>query len=118
MVPSFLHSKRSLKTSRSAAVPARRVGRKFENRFAIPFAIANFDGIDEASARFGIDGQAIDHDPDWLREIDVEQSFGRRKLVQAAVLVEAVEAALLNVDQARCAPILARAPAAFSSATG
>jgi len=43
--PSFLHSNRSLNVSRSAGFPHR--PRQFENGFALPFAIANFDGVNE-----------------------------------------------------------------------
>ena len=113
MVPSFLHSKRSLKTRRWARI-ARGVGNEFEDGFAVAFAIADFDGVDEAGARFGIDGQAIDDDPDWLREVDVEKRFGRREFVKAAVLIEAVEAALLDVDQRVAQGILIRRAPAFS----
>ena len=75
------------------------IRRKLENGFAVPFPIANFDRIDEPSSRLRVDGESIDHDPDRLRKIDVEQRLRRRKLMQAPILVNAIEAALLNIDQ-------------------
>src|SRR5438876_100273 len=71
------------------------VGKKFENGFAAGFAVADFDGVDEARAGLGIDGETIDQDLDGLCKIDVEQSFRRRKFVDFAGLHEAVEAAAL-----------------------
>ena len=62
----------------------------------------------------GIDGEAIDDDPDRLREIDVEQRFGRGKFVQATVLIQAVEAALLDIDQGVAQGVLIRRRRFFS----
>ncbi len=87
---------------------SRGVGHEFENSFAIPFAIADLDGIDQAGSRFRIDREAIDDHPDGLREIDVEKRFGRRKFVQASVLIQAVEAALLDVAQGVAQSVLIR----------
>ena len=78
---------------------AGRIGDEFENGFAVAFAIANLDGVRESRARFGADGEAIDEHIDGLREIHVEKSFGRRKFVDAAILIEAIEAALLDVAE-------------------
>ena len=94
---------------------ARGIGKKFEDGFAVAFAVADLDGIDEARARLGIDGEPIDDDPDGLREIDIEKRFGRGEFVQSAVLIEAVEATLLDVAQRVCAGRLDSERPAFSS---
>src|SRR5579863_394001 len=72
---------------------------EFENGLAVPFPVANLDRIDQAGARFRTHREPVDDNPNRFREIDVEQSFRRRKLVQAAILIEAIKSALLNVDQ-------------------
>ena len=61
-VPQFLHSKRSLKTMRSGAA-AFGFRHEFQNGFAVPFAVANFHGIDQPRAHVWPDRQAVhDHD--------------------------------------------------------
>ena len=72
------------------------------------FAIANFDGIRESRARFGIDGEAIDENVDGLGEVHVEKRLRRRKFVDAAILIEAVEAALLDVAESLFEGLLRR----------
>ena len=75
------------------------VGNKFEDGFAVTFAVADFDGINQARTRLGIDGKPIDNDPHGLRKIDLEKCFRRGKFVQSAVLIEAVESALLDIAE-------------------
>ncbi len=72
------------------------IGDEFEDGFAGALAIADLDGIDEAGAGFGIDGEAIDEDVDGLHEIHVQQRFGRREFVDAAILIKTVEATFLE----------------------
>src|SRR5258708_33796176 len=72
---------------------------KFENGFALPFAVTNFDGVDEPRARLWIDRETIDQDVDGFRKIDIQQRFGRGKFVNAARLVKPVETALLQIEQ-------------------
>src|SRR5947208_9836973 len=45
---------------------SRAISDKFENSFALPFAIADLDGVHQTRARFGIHGQAIHKHIDWL----------------------------------------------------
>ncbi len=74
-------------------------GRKFEDGFALAFAIADLHGVGQARADVGRDDQAIDHHVDGLGEIDVEQGFRGREFVHLAGLVEAIESALLEIEQ-------------------
>ena len=74
-------------------------GRKFEDGFALAVAIADFHGVGQTRADFGGDDQAIDQHVDGLGEIDIEQSFRGREFVHPAGLVEAIESALLEIEQ-------------------
>ena len=67
---------------------------------------------------FGRDGQAIHENADGLREIDVEQSFRGREFVHAAILIEAVEAALLQVGEGLLHGVLRGAAACLRGARG
>jgi hypothetical protein len=71
---------------------------KFENGFALPFAVANFDGVNEPRARLRIDGETVDQDVDRFRKIDVEQRFRRGEFVDSSRLVKPVETALLEIE--------------------
>src|SRR5579859_5083673 len=81
---------------------------ELQDGFAVALAIANFDGVREARAGFGIHGEAIDENVDGLREIHVEQRFGRGEFMDAAVLIKAVEAALLDVAKSLLESFLRR----------
>ena len=70
-----------------------------ENDFA-GFAIADLDGVHDAGAGVGSNHQAVDQQEDRLAEIDVEQRLGRGEFEDLAVLVEAVEAALAQFEEA------------------
>ena len=91
------------------------VGNKFEDGFAVTFAVADFDGINQARARLGIDGKPIDNDPHGLRIIDLEKCFGRGKFVQSAVLIEPVESALLDIAEGLAQGVLIRRGVLFLS---
>src|SRR5208337_1121054 len=84
------------------------IGGKFQDGFAAAFAVADFDGIDEARAGVGVGGEAVDKNVDGLGEIDVQERFRRVKFVDAAFLVEPVEAALLQILQHQAQGILGR----------
>ena len=75
------------------------IGGKFEDGFAAALAVADFNGIDEARARLRVGGKAVDKNVDGLGEIDVQERFRRGEFVDAAFLVEPVEAALLEILQ-------------------
>src|SRR5258708_32621947 len=53
----------------------RTVRDKFENGFALPFAVTNFDGVDEPRARLRIDGETIDKHVDGSRTIEIQPRF-------------------------------------------
>src|SRR6266481_798761 len=74
---------------------------EFENGFALPFAVTDFDRVNKTRARLRTDGKTVDKDVDGFGEIDIEQSFRRREFMDAARLVEAVETALLQIKQRR-----------------
>src|SRR5258708_5867106 len=71
---------------------------KFENGLPLPFPVTNFDGIDQPRTRFGINREAVDENIDGLREINVQQRLRRGKFVHAPVLIEPVEAPLLQIE--------------------
>ncbi len=57
-------------------------GGALEDDFA-GFAVADFDGIDQALVEVGRDRDAVHQDEDGLREIDIEQRFGRGEFEDA-----------------------------------
>src|SRR5260370_4480407 len=77
---------------------SRSVRDEFENRFALPFAVTDLDGVHQPRPRLRIDCQAIDENVHRLREIHIEQSFRRREFVDFARLVEPVEPTLLQIQ--------------------
>ena len=44
------------------------------------FAVAGFDGVDDACADVGGDGEAVDEDEDGLGEVEFEEGFGGGEL--------------------------------------
>src|SRR5260370_36743887 len=72
---------------------------EFENGFALPFAVTDFDRVNKTRARLRTDGKTVDKDVDGFGEIDIEQSFRRREFMDAARLVEAAGNAPLQVKQ-------------------
>ena len=63
-------------------------------------AIADLDGVHDAGAGVGRNDQAVNQQEDWLAEVDVEQGFRGGEFEDLAVLVEAVEAALAEFEEA------------------
>ena len=59
-----------------------RLGALLEDHLA-GFAVADLDGVDQALVQVGRDGEAVDQDEDGLREVDVEQRFGRGEFEDA-----------------------------------
>ncbi len=57
------------------------------------FAVAGFDGVDDAGAALGSDGEAVDEDEDGLGEVELEEGLGGGELDYFAGLIEAVVAA-------------------------
>src|SRR5208337_3545577 len=53
------------------------IGGKFQDGFAAAFAIADFNGVDEARAGDGVGGEAVDKNVDGLGEINVQERFRR-----------------------------------------
>src|ERR1700683_4415819 len=64
------------------------------------FAVADFGGVDDAGSRIGGDRDAVHEDVNRQREVDFEQRFGRRKLVDGPVLIKAVETTLAQIEEA------------------
>ena len=62
-------------------------------------AVADLDGVDEALMQVGADGETVHQEKDGLREIDVEQRFRRGELENLAVLEEAIEALLAELEE-------------------
>ena len=50
------------------------------------FAVAGFDGVDDAGAGVGADGEAVDEDEDGLGEVEFEEGFGGGELDDLAGL--------------------------------
>ncbi len=69
-----------------------------EDDFAA-FAIADFDGIDDAGADVGGNGEAVGENGEGLVEVEFEEGFRRRELADFAVLIEPVETALPDVKE-------------------
>ena len=63
------------------------------------FAIADFQGVHDARANFSIYHNAIHQREDRLLEVQLQQRFGRRKLHRVAVLVEAIETLLAQLEE-------------------
>ena len=70
-------------------------------------AVAGLDGVDYARADFGGDGEAVDEDEDWPREVELEKGLRRGEFDDAALLrgvgrglVEAVVAAAAQLGEA------------------
>ena len=91
-MPQVLHWNFSLKRSGGAPDGA------LEDHFA-GFAIADLDGIDQALVQVRPDGQAVHQHEDGLREIDIQQRFGRGEFEDAAALEEPVEALLAQFEE-------------------
>ena len=70
----------------------------FEEDFA-GFAIAEFDGIDDALHLIGADDEAIGKDEDVVGEVEVEEGFRGGEFEGPAVLEEAGEAAFTEVEE-------------------
>ena len=64
------------------------------------FAVAGFDGVDDAGADVGAEGEAVDEDEDGLGEVEFEEGLGGGELDDLAVLVEAVVAAAAEFGEA------------------
>ena len=63
-------------------------------------AIADLDGVHDAGAGVGETDEAVNQHEDGLVEVQVEQGFRGGELEDLAVLVEAVEAALAEFEEA------------------
>ena len=63
--------------------------------------------------QIGRDDEAIDQREDRLVEIDVEERLGRGKFEDAAVLIEAIEALLAQLEQ-----VIAQGSVAAAAANG
>ena len=74
-----------------------RISDKFEDRFAASFAVADFDGVNQARARLRGNRKPVHEDAYRLSEVQVEERFRRGEFEHSAVLVETVEAALLQL---------------------
>ena len=70
----------------------------FEDHFA-RFAVADLDGVDQALVQVRADRDAVHQHEQRLGEIDIEQRFRRGEFEQAAVLKQAVEALLAQVEE-------------------
>ena len=90
--PQVLHWNFSLKRSSLVA------GCALEDQFA-GLAVADLDGVDEALMHVGPDGQTVDQEEDGLREIDVEERLGGGEFENLAVLEEAIEALLAELEE-------------------
>ena len=72
------------------------------------FAVAGFDGVDDAGAGIGADGEAVDEGEDGLGEVEFEEGFGGGEFydfaglvwVKRRGLVEAVVAAAAEFGEA------------------
>ena len=63
-------------------------------------AVAGLDGVDDAGADFGGDGEAVDEDEDGLGEVEFEEGFGGGEFDDLAGLIEAVVAAAAEFGEA------------------
>ena len=68
-------------------------------------AVAGLDGVDDAGADVGADGEAVDEDEDGLGEVEREEGFGGGELDDLAglvvdLLIEAVVAAAAEFGEA------------------
>jgi hypothetical protein len=63
-------------------------------------AVADLDGVHDTGAGVGRNDQAVNQQEDGLAEVNVEQGFRGGELENLAVLVEAVEAALAEFEEA------------------
>ena len=70
----------------------------FEEDFA-GFAVAEFDGIDDALHLIGADDEAVGEDEDGLGEVEVEEGFGGGEFEGLPVLEEAGKTALAEVEE-------------------
>jgi hypothetical protein len=67
------------------------------------FAVAGLDGVDDAGADSGRDGEAVDEDEDGLGEVEFEEGLGGGELDDLSLapdLVEAVVAAAAEFGEA------------------
>ncbi len=74
----MVHSKAARKRARCCGSPSV-AGEDLKLNFA-GLAIAGLDGVDDAGADVGADGEAVYKDEDRLGEVEFEQGFGRREL--------------------------------------
>ena len=56
------------------------------------FAVAGFDGVNEAGADVGAEGEAVYENEDWLGKVEFEEGFGGGEFDYFARLIEAVVA--------------------------
>ena len=64
------------------------------------FAVAGFDGVDDAGADVGRDGEAVDEDEDGLGEIEFEEGLGGGEFDDAACLIETIVASTAEFGEA------------------
>jgi hypothetical protein len=63
-------------------------------------AVTSFDGVDEAGADVGTEGEAVYEDIDWLGEVEFEEGFGGGELDDFSGLVKAVVASAAEFGEA------------------
>src|SRR5262249_1275641 len=91
---------------------SRRGRDKLQNGLALTVTVAEFDRINQTRANLRPDGKAIDQDEDRAGEVGIQQRLRRREFEDAAILIDAVEAALLEIAE-RLLHGLGRRPAMF-----
>src|ERR1035437_4799426 len=69
----------------------------FEDHLA-GLAVGDLRGVDDAGAVVRTHDNPVQKNKRWKREVEVEERLGRRKLEDAALLVEAVEAGAAQLD--------------------